>query len=67
MTEATLTYNKDTREGVITFPNGHKLTVGNVDEAKATDFFKKHAAEFQRRDCVLHTSAGFETRDGSNG
>lgn len=67
MSEPTLTYDKTARKGVITFPNGHRLTVANVDEDKANDFFRKHAAEFHKRDCVLHTSACMETRENSNG
>jgi hypothetical protein len=66
MSEPVLSYDKSTRKGVITFPNGHRLTIGNVDEAKAQEFFTKHAKEFMRRDCILHTSAGFETRGAGN-
>lgn len=62
MSEPKFEYVATTRKGVITFPNGHKLTVGNVDEAKAKEFFDKHAAEFQKRDCVLHTSTCIEKR-----
>jgi hypothetical protein len=65
MSEATLNYDVGTRTAVIEFPNGHRLKVSNVDEAKANQFFAKHAKEFERRDCVLHTSACFEVR--SNG
>jgi hypothetical protein len=65
--EPKLDYDPDTRKAVISFPNGHKLTVSNVDEAKANDFFRKHAAEFARRDCVLHTVGSFERRSESNG
>lgn len=67
MSEPTLTYDAKTRKAVIAFPNGHRLTVGNVDEAKAQDFFRKHVAEFARRDCILHTVAGFETRSNTHG
>lgn len=67
MSEPKFSYDAATRECVITFPNGHKLTIGGVDEAKAKSFFEKNAAEFMRRDCVLHTVAGFETREVSNG
>lgn len=67
MSEPVLTYDKTTRKGVIAFPNGHRLTIANVEQEKFDDFARKNAAEFQRRDCVLHTVAGFETRDVSNG
>lgn len=62
MSEPTLSYDGAARKAVIEFPNGHKLTVGNVDETKAKAFFAKHAREFEKRDCVLHTSACFEVR-----
>lgn len=67
MKDPQLAYDAAARKAVISFPNGHKLTVANVDEAKARDFFEKNAAEFMKRDCVLHTSAGFETRGVANG
>lgn len=64
MSEPTLAYDGATRKAVIEFPNGHKLAIGNIDEAKAKDFFAKHTAEFAKRDCVLHTGAAFEVRNG---
>jgi hypothetical protein len=65
--EPTFAYDEQARKGVITFPNGHQLTIGNVDRAKAEDFYARHAAEFMKRDCILHTSACFETRSEANG
>ncbi len=62
MSEPTMKYDGTSRSAVIEFPNGHKLRIGNVDEAKARQFYEKHAKEFQRRDCVLHTSACVEVR-----
>jgi hypothetical protein len=67
MSEPVLSYDKSTRKGVITFPNGHRLTISNVDNEQFDEFARKNAAEFQKRDCVLHTVAGFETREQSNG
>lgn len=67
MSEPVLTYDKATRKGVISFPNGHRLTIANVDNDQFDEFARKNAAEFQKRDCVLHTSAGFETRGNANG
>lgn len=64
MTEPTFRYDKDARKGVITFPGGHELRIGNVDEPKAKEFFDKHSAEFMKRDCVLHTTACIEVRHG---
>lgn len=66
MSEPKLSYDAAARKGVITFPNGHKLTIGNVDETKAKDFFDKHAAEFMKRDCVLQTSGCVVTRELPN-
>ncbi len=63
MSEPTLHHDAESRVAVITFPNGHKLTVKNVDKAKADDFFARHAKEFEKRDCVLHTSGTFEVRN----
>lgn len=65
MSEPTLTYDAAKRQGVIKFPNGHELRVSNVDETKAKEFFTKHAGEFHKRDCVLHSVAGFETREAA--
>lgn len=67
MNELKLSYDKATRKGVISFPNGHRLTISNVDEDKAQEFFRQHAPEFQKRDCVLHSTACFETRSAANG
>lgn len=64
MTEPTLTYDSAEKRAVITFANGHELKVRNVTQEQADTFFKRHAAEFAARDCVLHTSACFETREG---
>lgn len=65
MSDPTLTYDKAARKGVIAFPNGHRLTIANVDEEKAQDFFKRHAAEFQKRDCCFHTAEGAFTRESA--
>jgi hypothetical protein len=62
MSDPTLSYDEASRKAVIEFPNGHKLKVGNVDKEKAEQFFAKYAKEFQKRDCVLETSACFEVR-----
>lgn len=64
MTEPTLEYDESQRVGTISFPNGHKLRVKNVDQAQAETFFKKHATEFAKRDCVLHTMGSMEVRNG---
>jgi hypothetical protein len=62
MNEPTMTYDAAARKALIEFPNGHKLRVGNIDEEQAKAFFEKNAKEFERRDCVLHTSACIEVR-----
>lgn len=60
--EIELAYDAGKSRAVLTFPNGRTLAVGNVTEAQAKAFKEKHAAEFQRRDCVLHTGGEFLTR-----
>lgn len=62
MSEPTLAYDAGTRKATIEFPNGHKLRVGNIEEAQARSFFEKHAKEFERRNCVLETTGCFEVR-----
>lgn len=60
-----LAYEAEKKRGVITFPNGRKLTLAGVTEEQAKNFVARHAEEFQRRDCVLHTS--LETRSADHG
>ena len=62
MSEPTFEYDEQARKAVISFPNGHSLRVAGIDKEKAEEFFRKHAAEFAKRDCVLHTSSTFEVR-----
>jgi hypothetical protein len=62
MSKATLSYDSAQRKATIEFPNGHQLKIGNIDEAEAQEFFTKHAEEFQKRDCILHTSSCIEVR-----
>jgi hypothetical protein len=59
-----LSYDAKERRGVLIFPNGRTLAIGNVTEEQAKDFLKRHATEFQKRDCCLHTVDGEFTRDG---
>lgn len=61
--EIELAYDASKKRAVLTFPNGRTLAVGNVTEDQAKAFKEKHGAEFQRRDCVLHTGGEFLTRD----
>lgn len=65
--EITLAYDAGARRAVLTFPNGRTLAIGCVTEEQAIEFKEKHAAEFQRRDCVLHTGGEFLTREQRNG
>lgn len=58
-----LSYDAAARRGVLTFPNGRVLTIDRVTEEQAKDFLKRHAAEFQKRDCLLNTVDGTFTRD----
>lgn len=59
-----MSYDGATRKAVITFSNGRKLTLADVSEDQATNFVSRHAKEFERRDCVLHTVGGIEVRHG---
>jgi hypothetical protein len=60
-----LAYDAGKRRAVLTFPNGRTLAVGNVTEEQARAFKDKHGAEFQRRDCVLHTGGEMLTREAN--
>jgi hypothetical protein len=62
-----LDYDKTAKRAVITFPNGRKLTLSQISEEQAKSFVTRHASEFQRRDCILHTDGAIETRSGGNG
>ena len=64
--EIQLAYDAEKRRGVLTFPNGRTLAVTNVTEDQAKAFRDKHGAEFQKRDCCLHTADGTFTRDESH-
>lgn len=63
--EIELAYDAGRKRAVLTFPNGRQLAVGNVTEDQAKDFKTRHAGEFQKRDCTLHTVDGTFTRDGN--
>lgn len=62
---ASMTYDKARRTAVLSFAKGRELRLSNVTEEQAKEFFERHAPEFERRDCVLHTDGTFEVRDGS--
>lgn len=59
-----LAYDASERRAVLTFPNGRKLSIGNVTEEQAKEFQTRHAGEFQKRDCSFHTVDGTFTREG---
>lgn len=65
MSEIKLDYDAVQKRGVLTFPNGRTLAIGGVTEEQAKAFRDKHGAEFQRRDCILHTVDGHFTREGA--
>lgn len=60
-----LSYDAAVRRAVLTFPNGRTLALGGVTEDQAKAFRDRHAPEFMKRDCVLHTVEGHFTREGS--
>lgn len=63
-TEVALAYDAGKRRAVLTFPNGRTLAIGNVSEEQAQDFQKRHASEFQKRDCAFATVDGTFNRAG---
>lgn len=65
--EIELEYDAARQVGVLTFPGGRQLKLSGVTKDKAEEFRLKHAAEFQRRDCVLTTAGVIVTREGGNG
>ncbi len=65
--EIALAYDAGKRRAVLTFPNGRTLAVDNVSEEQAKAFRDKHGAEFQKRDCCLHTVDGQFTREEHHG
>jgi len=62
MNEINLVYDKDAKKATLTFPNGRQMRLANVTEEQAREFVAKNGAEFQRRDCILHTSGDIEVR-----
>lgn len=58
-----LTYDAEKKRAVLMFPNGRTLAVGNVSAEQAASFKERHATEFMKRDCCLHTVDGTFTRD----
>jgi len=62
-----LDYDEEAKRAVLTFPNGRKLTLSNVTKEHAEKFRDRHAPEFMRRDCVLHTAGDLQIRSRGNG
>lgn len=58
-----LDYDAAARRAVLTFPNGRTLAISNVSEEQAKGFRERHAPEFQKRDCCLHSVDGEFTRE----
>lgn len=58
-----LSYDAAAKRGVLTFPNGRTLAIGNVTEEQAKAFRDRHAPEFAKRDCCFHTIDGSFTRE----
>jgi len=56
-------YDAAKKRAVLTFQNGRTLAIGNVTEEQAKAFRDRHAPEFQKRDCCLHSSDGEFTRE----
>lgn len=67
MEESTMAYDATARCAVLTFPNGKKLAISNVDEEQAKRFHEKNGGEFQKRDCCMTTVGHVMTREGNDG
>jgi hypothetical protein len=65
MSEMKQDYDAAQKRGVLTFPNGRTLSIGNVTKDQFSIFCDQHAAEFQKRDCCLQTVDGTFTRDAN--
>lgn len=65
--EIDLAYDEEQKRAVLTFKNGRKLVLANVTREKAQDFAKRHAPEFARRDCILHTAGDISMRSDDHG
>lgn len=63
MSEIKQDYDAAKRSGVLTFPNGRTLSICNVTPEQFKTFCERNGAEFQKRDCILHTVDGHFTRD----
>jgi hypothetical protein len=55
-------YDAEKKVGVLAFPNGRTLKLSGVTKEQAEKFAERHGAEFERRDCILHTTGEIETR-----
>lgn len=62
-----LDYDESGRKATLKFPNGRRLVLSNVSRDQADAFVERHGQEFMRRDCVLHTMGGIETRGADHG
>jgi hypothetical protein len=62
MNDIEFAYDEAAKRATLTFPGGHKLRLSGVTEPKAREFLTKHAEEFRRRDCILHTGGTVQTR-----
>jgi len=55
MSDIKLDYDVTAKKGTLTFANGRRMTLAGVTLEQAQAFHKRHAEEFAKRDCVLHT------------
>jgi hypothetical protein len=61
--EISMEYDAANKSAVLKFKGGRTLRLANVTEDQAKQFVARHAPEFQRRECILHTVGGIETRE----
>lgn len=61
--EIGMDYDATKKSALLRFKGGRTMKLSNVTEDQAKQFVARHAPEFQRRDCILHTVGGMETRN----
>jgi hypothetical protein len=60
----TMVYDAAARRAVFTDNSGLSFMLGNVTEEKANEWRDRHAQEFFRRRCRMHSVGGHLTREG---
>jgi hypothetical protein len=67
MADITMTYDAPLKRAVFSDSSGLSFTLKNVTEAKAIEWRDRHAPEFFRRRCRMHSVGGHLQREASDG